>query len=154
MIRTMIGAVGVVVGGFGAYLLLSRQDFAQLTNVGLWLVSGVVLHDFVLTPIVIVLVVIAARLLPISARGPAAVGLIILGTVSIVAIPVLTGLGRRADNATLLDRSYGAGWLGFFVVTLLAVVVASVIRARHRPGRHAHAERSANGVGRSRETAP
>ncbi|MCW2843772.1 MAG: hypothetical protein JWN22_1688 [Nocardioides sp.] len=131
--RAAVGALGVLAGAYGAWLLLSRLDPTQLTSAALWLAGGVVLHDFVLTPLVLVGVLVVGRVLPRHAHAPAVVGLVVLGAVTLLAIPVLGRFGARPDNPTLLDRSYGAGWLVLAGLTVVAVVVASlVVRSRHR----------------------
>ncbi len=148
-LRILTGALGVLLGAYGAWLLLSRQDLDRLTGVAVWLAAGVVLHDFVLAPLVIVAAAVAARLLPRPARGPATVGLVVLGSVTLLAVPVLGRFGARADNPTLLDRPYVAGWLVLAGLVLTGVVVATVLRARrdhHGPA----AGRSAHGPGARR----
>jgi hypothetical protein len=128
--RGAIGAVGVVVGAFGAWLLLSRQDVDQLRNAAVWLVAGVVLHDVVLAAVTLLLGALVLRLLPQPAKAPAVVGFVVLGSVTLLAVPVLGRFGARPDNDTLLDRGYTVGWLVLAALTLLAVVVAAVARAR------------------------
>ena len=128
--RLAIGGVGVVVGLFGAYLLLSRQDHDQLLSAAIWLASGVVLHDFVLAPIVLVLVAVGARVVPTGFRAAAAAGLVVLGTATVIAIPVLSGMGERPDNDSLLNRDYWTGWLVLAVVVVVAVVAGGLVRAR------------------------
>jgi hypothetical protein len=130
--RLLLGAIGAVVGLYGAWLLLSRQDLDQLLNAALWLASGVVLHDLVLAPLVLVLVVVGARLLTEPVRIPAVVGFVVLGTATIAAIPVLGRFGARPDNPTLLDRDYLAGWLLLAGLTLLGILIATLVRSRRR----------------------
>ena len=86
------------------------------------------MHDALLAPLTIVLVVIAARLLPNWLRTPASVGFVVLATVTVVAVPVLGRFGARPDNATLLDRNYIVGWLTIVVTILLAVTVVAFLR--------------------------
>jgi hypothetical protein len=134
--RLVIGGAGVLLGLYGAWLLLSRQDPAELVNAALWLASGVVLHDLVLAPLVLLLVALGGRVVPPYARGPAVAGLVVLGSVTVLAVPVLGRFGARADNPTLLDRDYPAGWLALAGLVLLAVVVASLlVRARRARAR-------------------
>ena len=130
--RLVTGATGLLLGAYGAWLLLSRQDSERLRDAGVWFVSGVVLHDALLAPLVIALAALGARLLPRPARAPATVGLVVLGSVTLLAVPVLGRFGARADNVTLLDRSYTAGWLLLAGLVLTSVVVATVVRARRR----------------------
>jgi hypothetical protein len=134
-LRILLGGLGGLVGAYGVFLLLSRQDSDQLVNAGIWLASGVVLHDFVLAPVVLGLVVAGARVAPAAARVPAAGALVVLGAVTILAIPVLGRFGARPDNPTLLDRNYPAGWFALAGVVLLATVVATLVRSRRQQGR-------------------
>jgi hypothetical protein len=56
-------------------------------------------------------------------------GLLVLGSLTIMAIPVLGRFGARPDNPTLLDRNYTAGWLVVAGLTLVAVL-AGMVSAR------------------------
>ena len=131
--RAALGAVGVLVLGYGAWLLLSRED--DLVDVALWLAAGVVLHDAVLALATVVLGTLAVRWAPVPFRAPIVVGLVVLGSVTLLAVPVLGRFGARADNPTLLDRDYTAGWLVLAVGTAVAVVVAGLVRSRRDPGK-------------------
>lgn len=138
--RWSLGLVGVAVGLYGAWLLLSRQSGDQLGSAAAWLVGGVVLHDFVLAPVVLVAVAVAGRLAPRPVRAPAAVLLVVIGSVTLLAVPVLGAFGRRADNASLLDRDYWTGWLVLVGVLVLLVAVGSLVQRSRRgdgtdPGR-------------------
>jgi hypothetical protein len=134
-LRALVLGLGVIIGAYGAYLLLSRQNADQLVNAGVWLASGVVLHDFVLAPLVLGLVVVGTRITPAAARMPAAAALVVLGSVTLLAVPVLGRFGARTDNPTLLDRDYRAGWLAFVGVVLLVTVVATLVRSRRQSRR-------------------
>ena len=125
-IRVALGALGVVVGLYGAWLVLSRGH--DLLNLVLWLAGGVVLHDGVLAVVVLVVGAVAMRLLPRSAKAPAVVGFVVLGSVTLLAVPVLGRFGARSDNPTLLDRNYTVGWLVLAGLVLVVVVAASLVR--------------------------
>ncbi|UUE20318.1 hypothetical protein [Microbacterium sp. J1-1] len=47
--RIALAAVGVALLLWGAWLMLSAQDFAQLFSVAVWLLAVVVVHDGLLT---------------------------------------------------------------------------------------------------------
>jgi hypothetical protein len=69
-------------------------------------------------------------MLPAHLRAPAAVGLVIWGSVTLLAVPVLGRFGEREDNATLLDRPYLISWCFGGVVTVMAVAVVAAWRQR------------------------
>jgi hypothetical protein len=128
--RLVTGAVGTLLVAYGAWLLLSRQDLSQVRDVAVWLGAGVVLHDLVLAPAVLLVAAVAARVLPGAARGPAVAVLVVLGSVTLLAVPVLGRFGAREDNPTLLDRPYAAGWLALAALVLTAAVAETVRRVR------------------------
>ena len=133
MSRRLLGGAGLLLLGYGGLLLVSRQDLDRLAGVAGWLAGGVLLHDLVLAPAVVMGGVLLARLLPGPSRGPVAVGALVLGSVTLLAVPVLGRFGARPDNPTLLDRSYWAGWSLLAALTVVAVAAAvGVVRSRQR----------------------
>ncbi len=131
--RLLLGALGVAVATYGGWLLL-QEDLSDLVDTAGWLAGGVVLHDFVLVPLTLLLGLALVRLLPANLRAPVVGGLVVLGTVTLMAVPVLGGWGANADNPTILDRNYPVGWLVVAGVTMLVVVVTIVLRAGGRSG--------------------
>lgn len=125
--RMVLIACGVLLAAYGAWTLLGT-DPRDLLDAALWLAGGVVVHDFVLAPLVVLAAVAGRRGLPEVWRTPVVVGAIVLGSVTLVAVPVLGRFGARADNPTLLDRPYGAGWLALVALVLLAVVGHVLVR--------------------------
>ncbi|GAA1479241.1 hypothetical protein GCM10009623_36870 [Nocardioides aestuarii] len=128
----MVGAVGVVVGLYGAWLLLSRTDTDQLVSAVLWLGGGVVLHDAVLAPVVVVAGVVAARALPGTVRASLAVVAVVLGSLTLLSLPVL--FGREPANPTLLDRDYTTGWLLVASIVVVVVACGTLVLERRRRG--------------------
>jgi hypothetical protein len=118
------------VAAYGGWLLVSRTDNGQLLDAGIWLGSGVLLHDLVLTLAVLAAGSLSLRVLPEPAKAPAVVGMVVLGSLTLVALPVLGGFGARDDNPTLLDRPYLASWLALAAVITVVVAVASLRRSR------------------------
>jgi len=113
--RVLLGLAGLVATAYGASLLLD-DGFSDLVNLATWLVAGVMLHDLVLAPLVIVLVLV--------------------GSVSLWAIPVLGRFGARTDNSTLLNRPYWTGWALIAAITLLTTAATILIRARRTATSH------------------
>lgn len=132
--RALLGALGVLVAAYGGWLLLSRQDTAGNLDTLLWLVGGVVVHDGLLAPVVIGLGVVLSRVVPAGARAAAVAGLVVLGTLTLLAVPFLGGFGRdnAPDNTTLLDRDYTAGYLVLVAAVLVLVVLPVWALTRRR----------------------
>ena len=129
-LRMALFGLGGLVTVYGAYLLLSRQDLDRNINVGVWLGAGVIGNDGLIAGISILIGLAISRVVPNPAKAPVAVASIILGSLTLVAFPVLGRFGARDDNATLLDRPYVTSWLIVCAVTVVLVAIASVVRAR------------------------
>lgn len=127
-LRLLLVVAGVGLGFRGLWLM---RDFSreQLTSEAFWVAGGVLLHDAILAPIIVVIGVVAARWLPGHFRAVAALAFLIWGTLTIVFIPVLSGQGGKADNDTILGRPY---WLSWLVMTLVLAAAAAFAGWRHR----------------------
>jgi hypothetical protein len=127
-VRVVLGTLGVALAAYGGWLLVSRGH--DLLDVAVWLVAGVVLHDAVVAGATLALGALTVRLVPRPVRAPLAVGFVVLGSVTLLAVPVLGRFGARADNPTLLDRDYTTGWLVLAGVTVLVVGGTALVRSR------------------------
>jgi hypothetical protein len=125
--RGVLGVLGLVVAAYGAWLVVGLPS-SWWPGLLTWLAAGVVLHDAVLAPVVVVVALLLRRVVPGPARGPVVVGAVVLGAVTLVAVPAIGRFGARPDNPTLLDRDYVAGWLVVAGLVVLGVVAATVVR--------------------------
>jgi hypothetical protein len=66
-------------------------------------------------------------------RAPAAVALIVWGSITLLAVPVLGRFGALEDNPTLLDRPYLITWLVGCALTVLLVALAGAVRSKRSP---------------------
>lgn len=133
VVRVGVGVLGVALLAYGTVRLL-YLGWGNLGSALVWLVGGVVLHDGVIATVTIALCMLGAALLPRWARGPAAAALLVLGTLTLMALPVLGRFGARTDNPTLLDRPYAVGWLVVAAVVLVGATAAAVVGRRERSG--------------------
>lgn len=126
-VRLALGAVGVAVTVYGMLRLL-RLPSEQVVAVLVWVAGGIVAHDGVIAPAVVGLG-LAATALSRWLRPSLVVLLVVLGPLTLVAVPVLGRFGARPDNPTLLDRPY---LTGYAVLVGLGLVLAalSALRAR------------------------
>ncbi len=122
--RVILGLAGIVLAAVGVMKLIDR-GLDNLLHTATWLVGGVIAHDGLLAPVVVLLGVVTVRAMPAWARTPVVAGFVVLGSATIMAIPVLGRYGARADNPTLLDRNYTAGWLVLAALVATGVAVAA-----------------------------
>jgi hypothetical protein len=95
----------------------------------LWFGGLAVAHDLVLVPLVL-----AAGLLVGRLRAPYRAACVVTGLVTLVALPMVLGFGRRADNPSQLPLDYGAGLAVVLVAVFAAAVAADLWLSRRRPG--------------------
>ena len=121
-VRVVLGLAGIALAYVGVRDLLGF-DWSRLVSVLEWLIVGNVLHDVILAPLVVVAGVVLARTVPTWARQPVVTGLVVIGVMTLVAIPVLGNFGDEVTNPSLMPRNYWAGWFGFVALVLMAVAV-------------------------------
>ena len=122
-VRVMVLAVGVAGATYGLWLVLGL-GLGQVAGVLGWVVAGIVVHDGFVAPVVVVIGVAVAVRAP-TWRVPLLWTVVVLGPLTLVAVPVLGRFGARPDNPTLLDRPY---WLGYAAVVVLVVGAIGVTR--------------------------
>lgn len=129
--RAVVGLVGVVL------FLVGLRDVVGLGWTSLkpvleWLVVGNILHDAILVPVVLAVGLAFVRLSPPWMRMPVVTGFVVLGTVTVLAIPVLGNFGDDTTNPSLMPRNYTAGWLVLAAVVGVALAVGCWWSWRHR----------------------
>ena len=128
--RLLVAGLGVVVAAYGVVLTLTRLEPGQLLELGVWLAAGVLVHDVLVAGTVLLAASVGGRVLPAASRAPAALALVVWGSVTVMAVPVLGRFGARPDNPTLLDRPYLPAWAAATVLTVLVVSVGGLVAAR------------------------
>jgi hypothetical protein len=124
-----IGAVGMGYAVLGALTDADIKPFGVL----IFLAGVLVAHDAILLPMVIGVGAIAGRFLPGSARTPVRVASVISLAVCVVALPLVLGYGRSADNPSALPLAYGTGLVEVLAAVWGAALLAVVVRARRDP---------------------
>jgi hypothetical protein len=128
-VRSSAVVAGVLASAYGVWLLLDLGS-ANTNATLVWLIGGVVLHDGVFAPLVIVVALVARRLVPRNRLAPWVVALVILVPVTLLGIPELGRFGARADNQTLLDRHYWLGWSAMVTLVVVGVIVGALATGR------------------------
>ncbi len=120
---------GLVVAGIVG--LVADARLTDPLGWALWFGGLIVAHDGVLVPLVLLAGVAVGRL---REPSPVRAGLTVAAVLSLVALPMVAGIGRRADNSSLLPLDYGRNLL--VVLGLIALVTAlTMIALRLRGSR-------------------
>jgi hypothetical protein len=128
-------AVGGAVGLFGLAGLL-RDAAKAMPAVWLrWLVGLLLVHDFVLAPLVHLVGRGLRDRAPKVWRWPLQLGLVTSGVLVLASVPVLLGVGRATQpgNASMLPGDYPIALSGVLAVVWLGVLafgIWSVVRHR------------------------
>jgi hypothetical protein len=125
--RLLLGASGIALMLVGGWHLVGTS-LPDLVDIVVFLAGGVVAHDVVIAPVVILGALVVARLPPRS-RPAVVVGLVVLLSVTLMAVPVIGRFGARADVPSLLNRPYALLWLVLALVVAASVTVALVVAA-------------------------
>ncbi|WP_433246057.1 hypothetical protein ACQPYK_44560 [Streptosporangium sp. CA-135522] len=130
--------IGLVVLGFAG--LLADADQTRPLSWVMWFGGLVVAHDLLLVPLVLAVGLLAHRM-----RWPYRAAMVIGALVALVALPMVLGFGRRADNPSQLPLDYGVNLVLVLGVVAVAGLVAGALtrvrrsrvarpRDRDRPG--------------------
>ena len=132
-LRIALGAVGVIALGYGLGRLLLGLPVATLLVLGAWLLLALLLHHGVLQPVLLA-VGAALERIPDRARGFVQAGLIMVGTVAVIAAPLLLRERSQPPAKAMLLQDYGLNLAVLVVLIAVATLIAyGIARARPRP---------------------
>jgi hypothetical protein len=132
IVRRLLTVLGLGCFAFGVAGLLRHADETVPLDALKFLVGGLLLHDGILAPAVMVGGLLLARLVPRRYRPTVQGALVVSAALTLVAIPPLTGRGRLANNPSILPQDYGEGLLVALGVTW-AIAALLLVRAAVRP---------------------
>lgn len=146
-IQAVLIVAGALTVGYGGLQLLQVlfAGTAPLFGVAGWWLGGPLIVDLMVVPIVVVVGVGVRRVVPAAWRRSVSAALALSFVLGLVALPFLTGLGRRTDNPSLLDRNYWAGYLALVAIiwgVAAVVTLGGRFRRAGRASRKAAADRT------------
>lgn len=131
--RIVLAVAGLGLLLFGAFRLITEVPFRNLVFVALWLVAALVIHDGILSPLVVSVGWLLRRHVPDRARRFLQVALIISGLVTVIAVPMIFLRGSQPAVKAILLRNYGANLtliIGLVAVASLVLYAVQVARDR------------------------
>jgi hypothetical protein len=134
VIRVLLAMSGLALLAYGAVL---TWEFATSRTVNAvqgiaWFVGGPLVHDGIVAPAVGLIGLALTRVMPQPWRTPVAVGVVLSGVLTLLAIPLLWRPFGMSTNPGLHDRNYAAGLAIALATIWLTVLVAGRIRAKVR----------------------
>ncbi|MEO7421548.1 MAG: hypothetical protein ABIU87_04045 [Ornithinibacter sp.] len=131
--RYALVAVGVLVLLYGGARLVAEVP-EDLPGLGLWMVGVVVIHDGLLSPLVVGVGWLLARKAPAGGRRYVQSGLVAGALVTVIAIPLIARQGTKPPAKALLLQNYSVSLailLGLIAALNLAAYLANRTRDRH-----------------------
>jgi hypothetical protein len=148
-LRLLLAAGGAALIGWGVYGMLHDAYIRDPKDVLIWALSGLVIHDALWMPLVLLVGAPLGRLRVL--RG----GLMVAVTLTAVAVPAVLRVGQNHGNSTLLPLPYVHN-LQVVLEVVGALTLVAAIGAwslRQRPSRRAGAAKRGAPSGRhSRQT--
>jgi hypothetical protein len=134
--RYGLASAGITLGLFGIFRLVTQIPFDDLTILSAWLIGAVIIHDGVLSPLVLAVGWLVARIVPQRARPYLQAALVTAALVTAIAVPLIVREGSQPPSKALLRQNYGANLtvlfaiIAAFALACYAVRVASDNRRR------------------------
>lgn len=141
-LRVGLGAVGVLGIGYGALRILGNPKVSQPLHLAKWLIGAVILHDFILTPVVVGVGFLLTRAVRPRARRYLQGALVSGALVTAIAIPLIYRRGTGLPGKTLVQQNYGAHLA--LLLALIAAVTAAAYGVRVARDRRAQQGSEAN----------
>ena len=107
-VRIGLGALGVAAIAYALAGAAGDPDIVPRRHAG-FLLTVLVLHDAAVLPGFLLVGVLVRRLVGTRYRGIVQGALVVTAAVTLVALPLVLGYGRTADNPSALPRDYPAG---------------------------------------------
>ena len=131
--RYALFAAGVLLLLYGGVRLVAEVP-AALPGLALWMVGIAVIHDGLLSPVVVGVGWLLARTVPPSGRRYLQAALVVGGLITIITIPLIARRGTQPPAKALLLQNYGANLailLGLVAALNLAAYLVTAARDRH-----------------------
>jgi uncharacterized membrane protein YhdT len=121
-------AIGWTVIAYGVGGLFVEGDRTHPEQWIRWFAGSLIVHDFVVAPLVIAAGSLLARRVRAPFRAAVQGALIATGVITLTTWPFLRGYGLRSDNASVLPNNYALG-LSIVLVTVWLVAASVLLRA-------------------------
>jgi hypothetical protein len=105
--RIILAVVGVGVGAYGLFQLLSQLPRQTMVLLALWLIAALIIHDGLLSPAVVAVGAALRRYVPDRGRRYLQFGLIMAAMVTVIAVPLIYRANTQPPAKALLLQDFG-----------------------------------------------
>lgn len=118
--RISLAVAGLGLGLYGAGQLLTQVSTRGLVSLGVWMVAAVLIHDGLLSPLVVSVGWTLRRTIPDRARRYVQAALIMASLVTVIAVPMIYREDTQPAIKAILLQDYGGN------LTLLLTLIGGV----------------------------
>lgn len=122
--RLGLGTAGILLGLFGVFRLVTQIPASDLVMLVGWLIGALIIHDGVLTPIVLSIGWVVSRTVPPRARAFLQAALVVMALITVIAVPLILKRGSQPASKAILQQNYGG-----HLALLLGIVAAVTLLA-------------------------
>ncbi len=139
MLQWRIGLTisGILLGVYGAGRLLTEIPTHSLMLLAAWLIGAVIIHDGIVSPVVVTVGWILHRFVPARGRGYLQAALIMGGLVTIIAIPMIHLRDSQPAVKAILRQNFAGNLTLLLGIIGAGTLVAYAIRVARDQGRRA-----------------
>lgn len=131
--RIILAGVGIPLGGFGIFRLVTEIPMHSLLILAVWLAAALVVQDVILAPSVVGVGWLLRRHVPDRGRRYLQSALIMIALITVVAIPMIFLRGSQPAAKALLLRNYGSNLILIIaVIAVISLILYAVRVARDR----------------------
>ena len=131
----MLGTAGVLLGLFGIVRLLTQVPVLDLLILAVWLIAAVLIHDGVLSPLVLAVGTFVVRAPP-RARRYLQFGLVTGALVSVIGVVLIARRNSQPRQKALLLRDYATNLaILLAIIATVSLIAYAVHVARDRGAR-------------------
>jgi hypothetical protein len=139
-VRIALAGAGIALGLFGIFRLVTEIDAYDLFVLAGWLIGALVIHDGLLSPVVVGIGV-ALRRIPPRARRFVQFGLIAGALVTVIALPMIRQEGKQPKIKAILQQNVTAN-LGLLLGIIAALSLVGYAIAVAREGQRVSVTKS------------
>ena len=133
--RVVLAVAGILLGLFGVGRLVTEIPGYSLKWLAIWLIAALLIHDGILSPLVIAVGWYLREHVPHRGRRYLQAGLIMAAMVTVIAIPMIYRRDSQPVSKAILNQNFGANLTLLLGIIAGATLLAYAIRvARDQSG--------------------